>query len=192
MRLRSRIRFLFKRLLLPAPLRDVPGMSIREKMIALIKHELRAHRSPVKIALSLSAGVGMGLMPIHGLQVFSLLGLTFLLRLNRPVALVGVNISCAPFLPFWIAAGVGIGNALIPDSIAIPLAAGLEEHLPVFFLGWIESLPFEGVLTGFVKWFAGSTVLAVVCSLLTFITSLPLIKGLQYHRHRHRTGSHSG
>lgn len=183
-----RIRSLIKRLLLPASLRDVPGLNIREKIIALLKHELRAHRSPVKLALSLSAGVGVGLFPIHGLQVVTLLGLSFLLRLNRPVALVGVNISCAPFLPFWIATGIGIGNALIPDSIAIPLGAGLERHLPLFFLGWIESLPFEGLLTGFVKWFCGSILLAVVCTVLTFIICFPLIKGLQYHRRHRKTG----
>ena len=182
----SRLRYLLKKLLLPAPLRDVPGLSIREKIVALLKHELRAHRSPAKLAFSLSMGVFLGLLPIHGLQVVTLLGITVLLRLNRPVALVGVNVSCAPFLPFWIAAGAGIGNAVIPDSVAVPVAAGLELHLPLFFLGWIETLPFEGILTGFVKWFVGSIILSISCFCITFLTSYPLIKGLQYHRHRRR------
>lgn len=181
-----RLRYFLKKHLLPTPLREVPGLNIREKIIALLKHELRANRSPAKLAFSLSIGVLLGLLPIHGLQVVTLLGVTFFFRLNRPVALLGVNISFAPFLPFWIAAGAGIGNALVPDSVAVPLATALELHLPVFFLGWIESLPFEGLLTGFVKWFAGSIILSFVCFLSTFVISYPLIKGLQYHRHRRR------
>lgn len=172
------------RIFFPAHLLDAPGLSLREKIIALVKHELRMHTSPVRAAFSLSLGVFMAIFPIHGFQVVTLIALTYLLRLNRPLALVGVNASCVPILPFWIAAGIAFGNLFIPVFIAVPLAATIKSVLPGFMHTWIRSLPVEGVFEGVVRWFLGSILLAGVCGSVTFAVSLPLIKKVKEHRRK--------
>ncbi|MBN1759405.1 MAG: DUF2062 domain-containing protein [Chitinispirillaceae bacterium] len=163
------------RIFFPSQLLDAPGLSLREKVVALVKHELRAHTSPRKAAFSLSLGVFMAVFPIHGFQVISLIALTYLLRLNRPLALVGVSVSSAPLIPFWIAAGIGVGNLLIPVSVAVPLATALESKLPVFMHSWLRNLPVAGVFEGVIRWFLGSIVLAVIAGVVTYGISFPLI-----------------
>ncbi|MBN1578351.1 MAG: DUF2062 domain-containing protein [Chitinispirillaceae bacterium] len=172
------------RIFFPAKLLDAPGLSIREKIIALVKHELRANTSPAKASLSLALGVFMAILPIHGFQVVTLLALTFLLRLNRPLALVGVSISSAPILPFWIAAGIGVGNIVVPSTIAAPAAAIIESNLPGFLVTWVTKLPVQGVFEGIVKWFFGSIALAVLCGAATFGICYPMARGIreQYRR----------
>jgi uncharacterized protein (DUF2062 family) len=170
------------RIFFPAKLLDAPGLSIREKLIALLKHELRAHTSPVKASLSLALGVFMAILPIHGFQVITLLALTFLLRLNRPLALVGVSVSSAPLIPLWIAAGIGIGNIVVPNSFAVTIAKLAATKLPQFILTWAEKLPVQGVFEGVVKWFFGSIVLAAMCGVVTFCIGYPLIKRMVERR----------
>ncbi len=177
------------RIFFPTQLLDAPGLSIREKIIALVKHELRAHTSPVRASLSLALGVFMAILPIHGFQVITLVALTYLLRLNRPLALVGVSVSSAPLIPFWIAAGIGFGNLLVPEATATVLAATAESVLPGFIKGWMLKLPVEGVFEGVIRWFIGSVLLAVLCGVVTFAISLPLIKKVKEHR---RNRKHHG
>jgi glycosyltransferase involved in cell wall biosynthesis len=166
------------RIFFPTQLLDAPGLSIREKLIALIKHELRAHTSPIKISMSLALGVFMAIFPIHGFQVVTLIALTYIFHLNRPLALVGVSVSSAPLIPFWIAAGIAVGNAVMPSSIAAPMAAAVETKLPEIILNWIAKLPVQGVFEGVIKWFFGSIMLAGMCGVVTFGVSYPLVKRL--------------
>lgn len=174
------------RIFFPTQLLDAPGLSIREKIIALVKHELRAHTSPVRASLSLALGVFMAILPIHGFQVITLVALTYLLRLNRPLALVGVSVSSAPLIPLWIAAGIGFGNLLVPAATATALAATAESVLPGFIQGWMLKLPVEGVFEGVIRWFIGSVLLAVLCGVVTFAISLPLIKKVKEHRRKRK------
>ena len=174
------------RIFFPTQLLDAPGLSIREKIVALVKHELRANTSPVKASLSLAVGVFMAIFPIHGFQVVTLIALTCLLRLNRPLALVGVSVSSAPLIPFWIAAGIGIGNVIVPSSVAALFAVAVEAKLPALLHSWVKNLPVEGVFEGVVRWFLGSIVLAVLCGAATFFVSLPLVKKLKEHRRKRR------
>lgn len=162
------------RIFIPKQLRNAPGLSIREKIGKLIYHELRANSSPVKASQSLAWGVFMGIVPLHGFQVVTLMGLTVLLRLNRPLAFLGVNVSIAPLLPFWIAAGVGVGRSILPSSVAAPLATVFELVLPNAVKTWVLGLPVQGFFEGVVQWFFGSMVLAVLCGLLTFGICLPV------------------
>ncbi|MBN1308097.1 MAG: DUF2062 domain-containing protein [Chitinispirillaceae bacterium] len=164
------------RIFFPAKLLDAPGLSIREKIVALIKHELRANTSPARASLSLALGVFMAILPIHGFQVVTLMALTFLLRLNRPLALVGVSVSSAPILPLWIAAGIGVGNIVVPSTLAASLASVIESNLPGFFNEWVANLPVRGVFEGIIKWFFGSIVLAALCGAAAFGISYPLVR----------------
>ena len=166
------------RLLFPSALLAIHEKGLRRKLQVLFKHELQAHATPLKLSLSLSIGVVMAIFPVHGLQVLLLLLLTTLLPLNRPVAMVGVSISSAPFLPFWIAAGVGVGEMVLPDAFVTSTASLLETSLPAAVLAWVRNLPVQGMLDGVVRWFFGSMVLAVFCGVLSFVLSYPVIRNV--------------
>jgi len=175
-RLMKNMMRLMVRLLFPSALLAIHEKGLKNKLIALFRHELRAHATPLKLSVSLSLGVFMAIFPVHGFQVALLLLMTVVFKLNRPVAMVGVSISTAPFLPFWIAAGVGAGELVVPKTVVGSLAAVISVHLPPFVMTWIQSLPVKGMLDGVVCWLLGSVILAVVCALITFAVSYPIIR----------------
>lgn len=140
----------------------------------MVIKELRANTSPFKASASLSTGVLMAIMPIHGFQVISLLILTFILRLNRPLALLGVTVSSAPLLPFWIASGLGVGKLFIPQSTADMLFTTCKNILPSQLLSFIEKSSMITFFQSFIQWFFGSIILAVICAIFVFISSYPL------------------
>ncbi len=144
----------FQRCLLPKQLwtmRKEPfGAVVRRALV----HELKANASPRKASISLSLGTFFGILPIYGFQVLSLVGLSFVLPLNRPLAFLGVSISSAPLLPIWIGLGVMIG---------LPFTKLVEPYLPAttaFHYG--------------AAWFIGSTLLACGIGLVTAGISYPL------------------
>jgi uncharacterized protein (DUF2062 family) len=87
------------------PVSEAEGRNLWEKTLFVLKREFRHNASPFGAALSVSTGVFMGLFPIHGFQIALLVPLAVLLRLNKPLAFLGVSISTAPLLPFWLATG---------------------------------------------------------------------------------------
>lgn len=162
-------------MLFPSALLAIHEKGIRRKLRVLFGHELQAHATPLKLSLSLALGVFMAIVPIHGFQVLVLLLLTTAFPLNRPVAMVGVSISSAPLLPFWIAAGVGVGEITLSGAFVNNVALLLAEKLPSAILSWINHLPVQGMLDGVVRWFFGSIILAVFCGVVTLALSYPLI-----------------
>ncbi len=133
------------KILLPFLIVDMPGASWKEKILALFKRELHAHSTPKRAASSLSFGIFFGLLPIYGFQVISLMALSFLLKLNRPLAFLGVSISSFPFLPFIIAAAVAIGKIVVPQYMVV--AASHSKY--------------GAIINGGIEWFFGSIVLAI-------------------------------
>ena len=150
------------RIFLPFKALDVPGNTWREKIIALAKHELKANTSPKKAASSVSVGVFIGIFPIHGLQVITLLGLTFLFRLNRPLAFLGVCVSSLPFLPLLIVIAVAVGRLVLPPDI-------ITIH---------GQKTAEMVAHGAIEFVVGSIILSIVVSLATFFITFPLFNQL--------------
>jgi uncharacterized protein (DUF2062 family) len=139
----------------------------------LIRGELRANATPFKAAVSLAAGVFLAITPFHGLQVLILLIATFVFRLNRPLAFLGVSISSAPLLPFWLAAGAATGKITIPENVVSVIIDCCRIFPSSFFRG--------GLMHTAVYYFLGSILLAAVCGILTF--------GVSYFLFRWRSGN---
>ncbi|MFW6221085.1 MAG: DUF2062 domain-containing protein [Fibrobacterota bacterium] len=156
----------FIRVVFPVMSFEVPGDSLKEKILHLIKHELKAHASPLKAALSLALGVFMGIFPIHGLQVITLMGLATLLRLNRPLSFLGVCVSSPPFLPIIIIAAVAIGRFVLPSSM----------------ISVDASVTGGAVLQSAAEFFVGSIILACICSAVTFLSAFPLFRKINDYR----------
>lgn len=167
------------KVLYPQSIVNSPGTTITQKIKNIVKHELHANTSPFKASTSLSVGVSMAIMPIHGFQVVSLLALTFLLRLNRPLALIGVTVSSAPFLPFWIASGFWVGKLLIPLSTAQMIASLCETILPSKILSFFEIQSVGTFFQSFIQWFLGSIVLSIICGLIVFAAAYPVFRSFK-------------
>ena len=165
------------RIFLPANVRKVKGVQLRAKVKTFIINELKANTSPKYAAASLALGVFMAITPFHGAQVLLILAISFFLKLNRPLAILGVSISSAPLLPFWIAAGLGTGKMCIPDRWAKPMELIVNNVIPSGLLSRLH-LTAEGFATGFVQFFFGSLILAFVCGSVTFLVALPVCRKL--------------
>ncbi len=141
---------------------SLKGDSFREKSKNLIVRELQANTTPLKGALALSLGVFMGIFPVHGLQVILLMILATILKLNRPLAFLGVNISCAPLLPFIAFIAVKIGSFVLKRPV-------LAEDM-----GAKELIVQYGS-----EFLVGSFILAPTGALLSFLLSFPLFYHLK-------------
>lgn len=152
----------FIRTIFPVIAIEVPGDTWREKIIHLVKHELKAHTTPKRAAFSVSLGIFVGIFPIHGFQVLSILGLSLLLHLNRPLAFLGVCISSPPFLPIIIVFALGIGRLVLPPDL---IAASNHS------IGGV-------VLQGAIEFVVGSVLLAIIAGATSFILLYPVLKRL--------------
>lgn len=170
---------IIKRIFFLSVISNSPGLNIRQKCKNLVMNELRANTSPFKASASLSTGVFMAIMPIHGFQVISLIILTFVLRLNRPLALLGVTVSSAPLLPFWVASGIGVGKLLIPQSTAYMIVSMCKSILPSKVTYFLATYSVTGFYQSFIQWFLGSIILAVMCGMVVFTAAYPLFKSLK-------------
>ena len=156
----------------------------------IVVRELRSNATPFRASLSLGVGILIGFSPFYGLHIITLIPLTFLFRLNRPLALLAVSSTSLPVVPFWVAAGIFIGKLTIP----ITWCEMLVDRLSGVFTanGWVvsvvafvrrlfpailfDNLPLQGhaLAAGFVQWALGSCVLAVIAGLLTVVVAYPI------------------
>ncbi len=154
---------MIKRFVNPFASLKVEGKTSREKIANLVKQELVSHTTPLKGAFAFSLGVFMGVFPIHGFQVVSLMFLATKLKLNRPLAFLGVNISAPPFLPFLAVIAVKLGDLLLPGSITSEVTTDTIEKGGVAFAAFL----------------IGSALLAPLFALLAFILSYPIFCSLK-------------
>jgi uncharacterized protein (DUF2062 family) len=123
--------------------------------------------------------VTIAVSPFHGFQVVMLLAIAFIFKLNRPLALLGVSVSSAPAIPFWIAAGLGLGKLIVPMDTAIYIADTLEKILPSAVLDFLQNKMVSGFLHGFIQWFLGTLVLAPLTGIIAFFVTWPMFKTLR-------------
>lgn len=102
---------------------------------------LNSSESNMKITLSVGLGVFMGVAPIWGYQLATLILLAYLLRLNKAIAVVAANISLPPMIPFIIYGSFKLGGLVLPEASATidfstQLSFGmLKEHLLQYAVG---------------------------------------------------------
>jgi len=62
--------------------------NVKQKIVTVVKNELHANTSPLRVSFSLALGILVGFSPFYGLQTITVIALAFLFRLNRA--------ACAP------------------------------------------------------------------------------------------------
>lgn len=122
------------------------------------KSFIKAEESNFRKASSLGFGVFMGVVPIWGFQLAVGIPLSILMKLNKPLFLLGANISIFPITPvFWLLS-LMVGKWIL----------GYEDwqyDIPNF-------LSLEQVMEAGFSFFLGGTILALFLGALTFLLVL--------------------
>ena len=156
---------------------DASGKNGWEKVKNLVLRELSVDRDPRHAALSLAIGVCVALMPIHGMQVISLLAICFIFKLNKTLALLGVTVSSPPVTPLWIALEYSIGSVVAPvqrirAAGQLLAAAGLGPAIRWAGGGGTKT----AVIIGVVQWMIGSVIVALCAGVITFGAAFVLLR----------------
>ena len=160
------------RIFLPFITLDVPGATWREKILALVKHELKANTTPKRAAASVAVGVFMGILPIHLFQVITLMIVSIKFKLNRPLAFLGVNVSSPPFIPFLILITVPIGKLVLPPDL----------------LTFFNHEVFQKVFQYGLEFVVGSAIICVPAGIITYLVTYPMFRQLAKTRFFRRSG----
>ncbi|MCD6246568.1 DUF2062 domain-containing protein [candidate division WOR-3 bacterium] len=107
------------------------------------------NNSPTDIALGVSIGVVIAIIPIYGLQTIAALGIAALLRrykINKMAIILGSQLSIPPLAPFIFALDYGVGNIITGKSwIWIKLGSGTLAQIgrgyTIILLGSIVLAP---------------------------------------------------
>ena len=151
------------KIFVPFLILENPGTTWRQKVVALFKHEMQRNATPRQAAFSLTLGVFIGILPIYFFQVASLVVLSFFMRINRPLAFLGVSVSSAPFLPVLIPLAIATGRLFVPAS----WTAAFSHFHYNYLIKW-------GV-----DWFFGSFILAFVFGGICWAVSYPFFLRLK-------------
>jgi len=114
--------------------------------------------SNIKIVISVSFGIFMGIVPIWGYQLITAIALAYLFRLNKPIVIVAANVSITPILPLilylsYLTGGLVLGKT----SVRITSLAGASFHS-------IKNNLFQYIVGSFVFAFA----LSIATGLIVF------------------------
>lgn len=113
-------------------------------------------------AISLAFGVFMGIIPIWGFQLAIGIPLSIFFKMNKPLFLIGANISIFPFTP------------------VIWLLSLMTGKLVLGYKDWQYDLQhlltLDQVKEAGIAFFLGGAVLAIVMGILTFVISLLLFQ----------------
>jgi glycosyltransferase involved in cell wall biosynthesis len=92
------------------------------------KHILLAEASNLNIALSVSLGVFMGIVPIWGFQLITAIALAHLFKLSKFVVSVAANISIPPMIPVILYLSYVSGGWILGYNSNIKFSRDLSIH----------------------------------------------------------------
>lgn len=130
------------------------------------KYLLHTDESNLCLALSMSFGVFMGIIPAWGFQMILTAFLAHFLKLNKIIALLFTNVSFYPIIPFLVYFCIYIGSAIMGTGFTLTLADATIDKAK------------ECVM----QYLIGSLIVASVASLITFVVAYPLLQAFRKTR----------
>jgi uncharacterized protein (DUF2062 family) len=119
---------------------------------------INSNDSNMKISLSVTAGVFIGVLPVWGFQMLVAYGTAYFLKLNRFVTVAASNISIPPMLPLilflsYITGGliVGYNKHVVRYSSGISLT-WVKENLLQYLVGSIVFGILAAIVLGTITW----------------------------------------
>jgi glycosyltransferase involved in cell wall biosynthesis len=136
------------------------------KVSKVFVSELKSNITPGKAAISFSLGIFFGIFPIYGFQTMAIILVATLARLNRPLALLGSQISVPPMWPIIFPAAVWLGSTFFPDGGIRDMQAFLtlfSQDKSKFFLESGKCFILGSVILAFLASIASLLIVYPVC-----------------------------
>ena len=124
------------------------------------RYLLHSNESNLCLALSMSFGVFMGIIPAWGFQMVLAAFFAHFLKLNKIIAVLFTNVSFYPLIPFLVYFCIYIGSVFMGTEFTLTLAEATIDKAK------------ECV----VQYLIGSLVVASIASIITFVIAYPLLK----------------
>jgi len=136
-------------------------MKIKDTILKLIK----LNSTPGGIALGVSIGVFIAIIPLYGFHTLMVIIAALLIpRVNKVAILLGTNISLPPTVPFITWAGYEIGRFL------------LTKDYPPLRLSYFIHISLKVLKDLYFPLFIGSVVLGIICVLFFYFITLIIVK----------------
>ena len=136
-------------------------MKIKDTILKLIK----LNSTPGGIALGVSIGVFIAIIPLYGFHTLMVIIAALLIpRVNKVAILLGTNISLPPTVPFITWAGYEIGRFL------------LTKDYPSLRLSYFIHISLKVLKDLYFPLFIGSVVLGIICVLFFYFITLIIVK----------------
>jgi len=144
------------------------------KIRIIFLSELKSNTTPEKAAFSFSLGIFFGIFPIFGFQTVAAILAAKLLRLNRPIAVLG-TLVLLPFMIPIVFAAVWLGSIFFisPDSAT----QNLKMLMELFFENRSMFLVKSGKYI-----IVGCALLSIFASALAYLAAYPICKILKKKR----------
>jgi uncharacterized protein (DUF2062 family) len=129
---------------------------------------MRLNNTPHEIALGVSIGVFIAILPLYGFHTLLVLIAAVLVRpANKIAILAGTNISLPPTLPFITWAGYEIGRAILGGKFPP--------------LGWLDfkNITLEKIASLYPALFLGSFILGISCAIIFYFLTFLLVRKLK-------------
>jgi glycosyltransferase involved in cell wall biosynthesis len=117
---------------------------------------LDGDESNLRKSFAIALGIFIGIVPIWGFQILSVLALAHLLKLNKAIAVLSSNISFYPFVPFILFFSYKTGGLLLGSNEIIfkneVTREYVRQHLYQYILGSICFATAAAVTSGLVSY----------------------------------------
>lgn len=138
-------------LLFHIPIRFFRNIKKKNLKQLIVDNIIGGEESNLKKSLSIALGIFIGIVPLWGYQIITVIALSHLLKLNKVLAVLASNISIPPMFPFIIFFSYEIGGSMLGNSNG-------TQNMEI---NW------EFIKNNFEQYVVGSMALAVAASILT-------------------------
>lgn len=129
---------------------------------------LLGNSTPHGIALGVSIGAFIGILPVYGLHTILVIIAAIVVKpANKLAILIGTNISLPPTVPFITWAGYEIGRFILKGRYD-PL------HLSDF-----KNISWQYIASRYQPLFLGSIILGIICALAVYFIVFFAVKGIK-------------
>lgn len=141
------------------PVRFFRNLQKKNLKQLIVDNILDGDETNLQKALAIALGMFIGIVPLWGYQIISVIALSHLLRLNKVLAVLASNISMPPMFPFIIYFSYKIGGVLLGNT-----------HLANF-----DTINWEFVKQNFYQYAVGSLFFATVAAISTGLLAFVLL-----------------
>ncbi len=142
-----------------------------KEVIADLVSMMKAHQSPHEIALGVSIGVFIAVLPVYGFHtILCLAAVCVVRRANKIAVLLGTNISLPPTIAFITWTAYDIGRFILPG-----------QHYPPLSWEYIRHFQVSKIHEFYYPLFIGSLVLGIICAGVFYVVTY---LGVRYFRNK--------